>query len=98
MNNNEFITRIADKQDLMADDISEIKISIQYHIKRTNLLEELVELNKEQNKALFEKLDKELAPVKSQVLIFNAGLKIIAGVSIVVSIVAGIVKVISFFS
>jgi hypothetical protein len=98
MNNDEFITRIADKQDVMADDISEIKISIQYHIKRTNLLEELVELNKEQTLTLFEKLDKDLAPIKSHVITLNAGLKIIAGISIVVSIVAGIIKVVSFFS
>jgi cobalamin biosynthesis Mg chelatase CobN len=98
MNNEEFIARIADKQDVMAEDINEIKISIITHIKRTNILEDLVHLNKEQNTALFEKLDKDLAPIKSHVTMLNAGLKIVGGLSVVVGILAGIVKIIQFLT
>ena len=98
MDNNEFISRLADSQDKMAEDIGEIKISIITHIKRTNLLEESVALNRDENRALFKKLEADIAPVRTHIAILNLILKLFGGLSVIIGFIAGVAKIIEFIS
>lgn len=98
MNNDELLNRMLDKQDVMNGDINDIKVSLQYHIKRTNLLEELVDTNKSECQALLKKIDAEIQPVKTHVAVVNAALKMLGALSIVIGIISGILKIISYFS
>ena len=104
MKANEVYDRLLEKQEQMADDIGEIKVilarqeeSLRHHIRRTELAEEAIALNRKQLDVSIEKLNKELEPVHKHVQLINSAFKIIGGISVVVSIVAGLVKVFGFF-
>lgn len=98
MNNDEILRRMLDKQEVMNSDIGEIKVDLQYHVKRTNLLEELVNDNKDEVHALLKKIDAEIQPVKSHVALVNSVLKMLGALSVLVGIISGILKIISYFS
>ena len=104
MKANEVYDRLLEKQEQMADDIGEIKVilarqeeSLRHHIRRTELAEEAITLNRKHLDIAIEKLNNELKPVHSHVQLINSAFKIIGGISVVVSIVAGLVKVFGFF-
>lgn len=89
---------LLDSQSKMSEDITDIKVilakqeqNIEHHVKRTDLAEENTELLRKQ-------MITELRPLKSHVTFINNILKVIGGLGFLVSIVAGIVKIISFFS
>lgn len=98
MDNNSILERLLNKQDAMNRDVEEIKLSVQYHIKRTDLLEESVKLNREENKALFAKIDEELKPLKSQAAISGAVLKVIGGLSLILSMLASVAKILGYLA
>lgn len=93
----EVYSKILDKQDKMAEDITDIKVilakveeSLKYHIKRTDLAEEAIALNRKQ-------FELDMKPIKNHVLMVNAAFKIIGGISVLVGIIAGVVKIAAFF-
>lgn len=95
MSNNHYdlLNKILEKQERMSEDISDIKLvnikqeeNLRLHMYRTELAEQNIEI-----------LKKELVPVKKHVDLINAAVKIIAGVSILVGIIVGIVETIAFF-
>lgn len=98
MENSTLIERILDKQDNMAQDIGDIKVNLQYHIKRTDLLEESVDLHKKEFKVLMEKLGQDIEPVKKHILVINMILKGFGGLAVIISAIVGIIKIISYFS
>ena len=94
MDNNQLLSRLLDSQQGMANDINEIKIllakqeeSLRYHIKRTDLAED--------NMAL---LRDELKPIKNHVALVNAVLRIFGAFAAIVSVGAGLIKVVQFFT
>lgn len=89
---------ILDNQTKMAEDIVDMKVllskqeqNIVYHIKRTDLAEENIRLLREQ-------MNKDLKPIKSYIALVNSILKIIGGLSVLLSIGASIVKIVGFFA
>lgn len=89
---------ILDNQAKMSEDIVDMKVllakqeeSITYHIKRTDLAEENMVLLREQ-------MSIDLKPIKSHVAFVNTALKIVGGLSVLVSIGASIVKILSYFA
>lgn len=78
------------KQSEMGEDIKGIKVSLDYHIKRTDLLEEQVQIDREQ-------LKKDLGPIKKHVLFIDFGLKILGAIGLFTAFVASLIKVVSFF-
>lgn len=78
------------KQTDMAVDIGEIKVSIKEHIRRTDLLEEQVELNRKV-------LEKDLAPIKAHVNFINVCLRIFGGIGAFILVLEGVIKIMSFF-
>ena len=85
----EFQIKVLENQQSMAVDIAEIKVSLEYHIKRTDLLEDAVALAKQQ-------LELDLSPIKSHINTINIVLKLLGGLSLLLGIAAGIFKVIEF--
>lgn len=88
----EFLDKVYNKQEKMADDISEIKvtlaeqhISLKEHIRRSDLLEEHIDL-----------VRAELIPVQAHVNKVNGAIKLIVGFSGFIAILAGIVRIIEF--
>lgn len=86
------LEKIYKKQEEMAQDISEIKVilgkqevNIDYHIKRTNLLEESVTL-----------LRGDLKPVEDHVKFMQGGLKLVGLIALGLSIVVSVFKIISY--
>lgn len=99
------IQLMIDNQSKMSTDMVDMKVlltkqeeNLSYHIKRTNLLEEQVAINKKEYIVLLEKIDKDLKPIKAHVAVINASLKIIGGLSVILSIGASVVKILSYFS
>ena len=100
---NNIYDRLLSKQEQMADDISEIKVilarqeeSLRFHIKRTELAEEAIQINRAQLDASLKQLDIDLLPVKKHVDLVNAGFKIVSGLGVLVAIIVGIIKIIKF--
>ena len=85
METKDVVELMLNKQDRMNDDIGEIKVSLKYHIKRTNLLEESIEL-----------LRKDVKPIERYVTIINGILKLIGLSSIIIGAIASFIKVIEF--
>lgn len=85
----EFQIKMFDNQKNMGIDIAEIKVSLAYHIKRTDLLEESVELSRAH-------LDKDLKPIKAHVVLVNNTLKIFGGITIIVGFIAAIMEIYSY--
>ena len=75
MNDSSKLDRIADHIDRIREDIREIKVDLAVHILRTKLAEENIKLLRE-----------ELEPVETHVERVNGGLKLLAGLAIVGSI------------
>ncbi len=88
--NDILMQKILEKQIEMASDIGEIKSDLNYHVKRTDLLEESVSLAKQQ-------LEVDLAPIKAHVLLLNTVLKLAGGLSIALGVITGIIKIVAFF-
>ncbi len=82
MDDNEFIKRIAEKQEQIAADIGEIKEDLKLHIYRTNLAEENIEL-----------LRTTIKPIEAHVQKVEGGFKLLGILSLITSIIAGIVKI-----
>lgn len=87
-----FLDKMLDKQEKISEEIHDIKVvlveqheSLKYHIKRTDLLEESVE-----------KLREEMKPVQSHVYRLQGVLKFFGVLSLVVSIVVGVIKILHF--
>lgn len=80
---------ILNSQKEMAVDISEIKTSLSYHIKRTDLLEDSVKIAREQ-------LEKDMRPIKAHITLVNNSLKIIGGIAVLIGIVSGILEIFSY--
>lgn len=74
------------KQSEMGEDIKGIKVSIEYHVKRCDLLEESVQL-----------LRSDIKPIQRHVYFIDAGLRIFGAVGSIVLFIAGCIKIISFF-
>ncbi len=66
---------------------SEIKADVKYHIKRTDIAEENIQL-----------VRKELEPIKKHVSMVNGALKLIGLVGVIATIVMAIVETIQFLS
>jgi hypothetical protein len=88
----EFLDKVYDKQERMADDITEIKItlveqhaSLKEHIRRSDLLEEHLEL-----------VRAEIAPVQAHVNKVQGAVKLAFGISGLVALLAGIIRIIEF--
>lgn len=88
-NNDDIINRLLDTQESIASDITEIKVilakqevSLDTHIKRTNLAEENIALVRE-----------ELEPVKDHVKMVNNIFKLIGFISVIITIIVGILKI-----
>lgn len=103
MKPNEVYDRLLAKQDQMSDDIAEIKVilarqeeSLRHHIRRTELAEEAIDINRQQLDASLKQLDIDLLPVKKHVDLVNAGFKIVSGLGVLVAIIVGIIKIIRF--
>lgn len=103
MKPNEVYDRLLAKQDQMCDDIGEIKVilarqeeSLRHHIRRTELAEEAIQINREQLDVSLKQLEVDLLPVKKHVDLVNAGFKIISGLGVLVAIAVGIIKIIKF--
>jgi hypothetical protein len=80
---------ILESQKDMAVDISAIKVSLEYHIKRTNLLEESVKIAKEQ-------LASDMKPIRAHVTLVNNTLKLFGGFSILIGTIAAIMEIYSY--
>lgn len=100
---NDVYDKLVEHQGQIAEDIGEIKVtlarqeeSLRHHIRRTELAEEAISLNRKHLDIAIEKLNKDFEPVKSHVQLINSGFKIVGGVSVLVSIIAGIVKIFGF--
>ncbi len=85
--------RLHDKLDKILDEIGEIKVTIakqqvglDEHMRRTAINEESLDL-----------LRQEFQPVKQHVLAVNVLAKVGAGLSVLVGVVAGVIKIVEFF-
>ncbi len=85
----EFSIKMLENQQAMAVDIKEIKVSLDYHIKRTNLLEESIGLAKQQ-------LEIDLKPIKAHVALLNIVLKLGGALSFILVFIAGVLKILDF--
>ena len=83
--------KILENQTEMAKDIGELKADVKYHIKRTDLLEESIDLDRQQ-------LKKDLAPIKKHVTFVNTTLKIIGALGFIIGLAAGIAQLLDYFS
>lgn len=98
MDNNQILQRILDKQDVLGKEIADIKINVAYHIRRSDNIEELVNISREEYKTLVSKIEAELKPVKAHVNLVDASLKIFGGIAVIISTVAGVLKIMSLVS
>ena len=84
----EKLDRIADKIDLIRDDIAEIKVDLATHILRTRIAEENIEI-----------LRNELRPVEKHVEQMQGALNLVKILSVVLGVVlaiAGVVALVKF--
>lgn len=90
-----------DAQDARLDSIDRTQIkqevNIGEHIRRTDLNEEQVKMNKAESDAKIESLRKDQEPLKRHVVIVEGMLKGLGLIAMLVSMGAGIVKIIQFF-
>lgn len=91
MNAKEILLKILDKQEDFNKEIATVKIilarqeeNLEEHMRRTQLNEENLEL-----------LRSELKPVQRHVDMINGVLKLIGGIAVVVSIITGVLAIIS---
>lgn len=64
--------------------------NLEIHIKRSDALEELIQLTKKE-------LGAEIEPVKKHVIMVNGILKFVGGIGIIIGIATGVVEIIQFF-
>lgn len=95
------VDKLDSKFDTMSADITEIKVtsakqheSLNYHIKRSDLNEENIELLRKENEKSIESLRKEVEPIKSHVIAVNGVLKFVAICSSILGVIFGFLKLI----
>ncbi len=96
MDAKEILLKILDKQEEFNKDMSEVKVTLARqeenlaeHMRRTQLNEENIELLRREFK-------KDMDPVTKHVAVVNAGLRLIGGLAVVVSIITGIMQIFRF--
>ena len=104
MRTDELHIKLLEKNDQMAADIGEIKIilarqeeSLRYHIHRTELAENAIDINRKHLDVSIQRLNKELEPIKKHVILINAVFKIIGMIGVGLTFLLGALKVILEF-
>lgn len=94
----DFLNRMYERQEKMAEDINDIKTilsrqeeQLKLHIYRTDLAEQNIEMLRTEFKT-------EITPVKTHTQFVNALMKLVGGIAIIVGLIAGIVELIKFFN
>lgn len=88
---NDIMLKILENQSGMAKDIGELKADVKYHIHRTDLLEESMNLDRQT-------LKKDLAPIKKHVQLVDATLRILGAIGFIIGLAAAIVQLLDYFS
>lgn len=98
MKNDDLQQIILEKQDQISQEITEIKVilgrqevSLNEHIRRTDLAEKAIELNKLN-------FSEQLEPIQKHVALVDSFFKICGGAAVLIGIIVGILKIFAFFS
>lgn len=96
MDNKELVSILLEKHDKLAEDINDIKLNLAVHIKRTDLAEEAIKINKEQLELNIIKLEHDLKPLKSHVNLMNSIFRAVGIIATVIGVIAGVVEIMTF--